>query len=80
MHPYLLLVIPALLIVVKLFAKIYQILSSPLISVPGPWLARFTDLWYIWRIHKGQFERDNIALHQKYGKKPCLIELEDAIY
>ncbi|EEU36767.1 uncharacterized protein NECHADRAFT_88923 [Fusarium vanettenii 77-13-4] len=67
MHPYLLLLAPALLLAVQLLIRLYQILASPLASVPGPWLARFTDLWYAWRINRGQFERDNIALHQKHG-------------
>ncbi|KAJ3537179.1 hypothetical protein NM208_g6421 [Fusarium decemcellulare] len=67
MHSYLLLGIPALLIAAQSLFKIYQILVSPLASVPGPWLARFTDLWYVWRISRGHFEQDNIALHQKHG-------------
>ncbi|KAI8675977.1 hypothetical protein NCS57_00500600 [Fusarium keratoplasticum] len=67
MHPYLLLLAPALLLAVQLLIRLYQIWASPLASVPGPWLARFTDLWYAWRIDRGQFERDNIALHQKHG-------------
>ncbi|KAM5343954.1 hypothetical protein ACJ41O_012491 [Fusarium nematophilum] len=67
MHPYLLFAAPALLIAVQILIKLYQSLVSPLASVPGPFLARFTDLWYVWRINKGYFERDNISLHQKYG-------------
>ena len=42
-------------------------LFSPLRSIPGPLAARFTDLWYWWRAHKGGFEWDNIELHRKYG-------------
>ncbi|KAK7425512.1 hypothetical protein QQZ08_007953 [Neonectria magnoliae] len=67
MHPYLLLVGPALLIVVQLLIKLHHAFFSPLASVPGPYLARFTDLWYAWRINKGHFERDNIAAHRRYG-------------
>ena len=73
MHPYLLLLAPALLLAVQLLIRLYQIWASPLASVPGPWLARFTDLWYAWRIDRGQFERDNIALHQKHGKPLCWV-------
>jgi hypothetical protein len=40
----------------------------PLRNVPGPIAARFTDLWYLWRVRKGSFEHDNIELHKKYGK------------
>lgn len=40
---------------------------DPLRSVPGPLLARFTRLWYLYKIYKGNFERTNINLHKKYG-------------
>lgn len=42
-------------------------LIDPLRSVPGPLLARFTRLWYIYKIYKGDFERTNINLHKRYG-------------
>lgn len=42
-------------------------LIDPLRSVPGPLLARFTRLWYLYKIYKGNFERTNINLHKKYG-------------
>lgn len=42
-------------------------LIDPLRSVPGPLLARFTRLWYLYQIYKGDFERTNIDLHKKYG-------------
>lgn len=41
--------------------------ASPLRSIPGPLLARFSRLWYFNRVRKGQFEWDNINLHRKYG-------------
>lgn len=40
---------------------------DPLRDIPGPFLARFTRLWYVLAIWKGDFERTNIALHQRYG-------------
>lgn len=40
---------------------------SPLRSIPGPFTARFTKLWYFWRLWLGNFEQDNINLHRKYG-------------
>ncbi|KAK2684150.1 Cytochrome P450, E-class, group I [Fusarium oxysporum f. sp. vasinfectum] len=46
---------------------LYNIFCSPLKNIPGPILARVTDLWYVNRIRKGHFERDNILLHRKYG-------------
>ncbi len=46
---------------------VYASVTSPLCSVPGPFAARFTRLWYLWRVREGRFERENIALHRKYG-------------
>ncbi|KAM0241478.1 hypothetical protein ACHAP5_007517 [Fusarium lateritium] len=61
------LALTALAITYKALSILYNVLFSPLKNVPGPILARFTDLWYVNRVRKGQFERDNIALHRKYG-------------
>lgn len=51
----------------KLATLVYGYFFSPLRSIPGPFLARFTDSWYLWRLCKGHFERDNVALHREYG-------------
>ncbi|KAI0401531.1 cytochrome P450 [Xylaria palmicola] len=40
---------------------------SPLRSVPGPFLARCSDLWYLWRVRQGHWEKLNVELHRKYG-------------
>jgi hypothetical protein len=58
------------LLVVIIFKYIYQILASPLRSVPGPILARFTRLWEIYSVCKHDNPTHNIALHEKYGKTP----------
>lgn len=42
---------------------------SPLRTVPGPFAARFGDLWYLLRVKKGRFEYDNIELHKEHGKQ-----------
>lgn len=47
--------------------SIYQAATSPLRSVPGPFLARFTRLWYLFRVAGGHFEAHNVALHRRYG-------------
>lgn len=46
---------------------IYSYLTSPLRSIPGPWVARFTRLWYFMHVRSGEFHHKNIALHAKYG-------------
>jgi cytochrome P450 len=45
----------------------YKTLTSPLRKIPGPFLARFTRLWYLRRLQLGRFHEDNITLHRKYG-------------
>ncbi|KAG7151351.1 Pisatin demethylase like protein [Verticillium longisporum] len=42
-------------------------LVSPLRSIPGPFLARFTNLWYITRLYRGHFETDALELHETHG-------------
>ena len=51
----------------KLLYLIYVNLTSPLRSIGGPFLARWTRLWYFSSVSKGKFEHQNIRLHSKYG-------------
>ncbi|KAI9148745.1 Pisatin demethylase [Paramyrothecium foliicola] len=53
--------------VVYLIVLLIRPLLSPLRSIPGPFLARFTDAWYSHKVHQGEFEKVNVALHKKYG-------------
>ncbi|KXT03315.1 hypothetical protein AC578_3990 [Pseudocercospora eumusae] len=41
---------------------------SPLRSIPGPFLARFTRFWYALHAYSGHIEQDLAALHSKHGK------------
>jgi len=45
-----------------------RVLLDPLRDIPGPFLARFTRIWYFIEVYKGSFERTNIELHKKYGR------------
>lgn len=67
MHPSVLLYGAVGLILARIALFVFQTLASPLRSVPGPFLARLSRLWYFHRVHRGRFEHDNIALHRKYG-------------
>ncbi|KAM0493214.1 hypothetical protein ACHAP8_009395 [Fusarium lateritium] len=57
----------ALAVTYKAAITIYDVFFSPLKNIPGPIVARFTDLWYVNRVRKGHFEHDNISLHRRYG-------------
>ncbi|KAE9372197.1 cytochrome P450 [Stipitochalara longipes BDJ] len=47
--------------------SLVQYVFDPLRSIPGPFLARFSRLWYFLEIYKGSFEETNIELHRRYG-------------
>ncbi|KAH6951445.1 cytochrome P450 [Fusarium avenaceum] len=65
--------LPILALIIPCFLAIYLVhfvirsLRSPLRTIPGPWLARFTDGWYFLNIRKGSFQNVNIDLHKKHG-------------
>ncbi|KAK6224869.1 cytochrome P450 [Colletotrichum tabaci] len=56
-------------VIAGLFCAFYAVrpLLSPLRSIPGPFLARYTDAWFLWRVHKGHLEQDFVSLHRKHG-------------
>ncbi|RAL07996.1 cytochrome P450 [Aspergillus homomorphus CBS 101889] len=69
MHLLILLALPVILYLTKsILQLLYTTWKSPsLLSIPGPFLARFTRLWYFTRVWKGHFEADNLELHARYG-------------
>ncbi|KAH6641299.1 cytochrome P450 [Chaetomium tenue] len=42
-------------------------LASPLRQYPGPFLAKFTNLWRTYHIAQGSFHHVLVRLHEKYG-------------
>lgn len=74
------------ILALAIFAVLFSLLRaglSPLRAIPGPFLTRFTDLWYLSRLYRGQFEQENLELHERYGndhKSPLPIaESSDSI-
>ncbi|KAK5058837.1 hypothetical protein LTR84_011101 [Exophiala bonariae] len=60
----------SLVILVPLLAIIWRVwraLATPLRDLPGPFTARFTRLWYLKNVWRGDFEKVNVRLHQRYG-------------
>ncbi|KAJ5305480.1 Cystathionine beta-synthase core [Penicillium atrosanguineum] len=55
------------LLVYTVTCTIYQVLFSPLRTVPGPFFARWTRLWELFEVCQGHFEKTNIELHKRYG-------------
>ncbi|KAL4913867.1 cytochrome P450 [Aspergillus aurantiobrunneus] len=69
MHLLVLLALVPILVVTRyLISLLYLIYTTrSLRSIPGPFWARFTRLWYFRRLWNGHFEEDNIRLHNQYG-------------
>ncbi|OJJ58292.1 hypothetical protein ASPSYDRAFT_152542 [Aspergillus sydowii CBS 593.65] len=64
----LLALVPILLITRYVLSLLYLTYTTrALQSIPGPFWARFTRLWYFRRLWNGHFEDDNIRLHKQYG-------------
>ena len=56
---------------------IVQHLLSPLRTIRGPLITRITKAWYFHRVWRGEFNKDNNALHQKYGK---IVRIAPRVY
>ncbi|KAF7898938.1 uncharacterized protein EAF01_008151 [Botrytis porri] len=52
---------------IYVLSAVFFAIIDPLRHIPGPFLARFTRVWYCWEIYKGDFERTNQQLHTRYG-------------
>lgn len=55
---------------------IIKALVSPLRRLPGPFLARFSRIWYLRNVWRGDFEKKNLELHQKYGTNTIILSLD----
>ena len=54
-------------VVIWILAYVINLLLDPLRDIPGPLGARFSRIWYLRAISKGDFEKTNIDLHRVYG-------------
>ena len=65
-----------------LFAPfVFTYLTSPVRSIPGPLIARFSDLWRLYLVWKRSPEKEHHALHKKYGSAvvlgPNMVSIND---
>ncbi|KAL3433635.1 cytochrome P450 [Aspergillus tetrazonus] len=69
MHLLAFLLLPPLFLIARYLATLLYTIyrTRTLYSIPGPFWARFTRLWYFRRLWNGHFEEDNISLHKQYG-------------
>ncbi|KIX07296.1 uncharacterized protein Z518_01949 [Rhinocladiella mackenziei CBS 650.93] len=52
---------------IRVLLFLYKSITSPLRTIPGPFLARFGKFYYFFRVMRGRWEHDDITLHRKYG-------------
>jgi hypothetical protein len=64
-----------------IFQYIWSYLSSPIKNIPGPFAAKFTNLWRLFDTWGGRTELTHQLLHQKYGQivriGPDIVSLSD---
>ena len=59
-------------VLIPIAYRVYRAAKDPYRDIPGPFLARFTRLWFLRGMLKLDWEKTNIALHRKYGKLSSL--------
>lgn len=55
------------LIVISAGYVVYQYFFSPIAAFPGPFAAKFTKIWRAYATYRGQWHREIIELHRRYG-------------
>lgn len=68
-------IVPVGYLIIKLFQRIHASLFGPLRNVPGPWLARYTKLWELSAVWRGDIEKQNIELHKHHGNSAIISHL-----
>ena len=46
---------------------LFNYFRNPLIAVPGPFWAKWSNLWLVYHIRQGHIHRKLIEVHEKYG-------------
>ena len=65
-------ILPCLLVIATAFVflllrSLKRAYFSLLQSIPGPFFAKFTRIWYLRNVYGGEFETVNARLHEEYG-------------
>lgn len=53
------------LLITSFLRRQFKLRNYP--SAPGPALAKYTDLWYVWKVWDCKFQYWNIEQHAKHG-------------
>lgn len=63
---------PFLLLVPWTLRVLWLAYATPLRSVPGPFFAKFTRIWYFRAVNSRSFHEINIQLHREHG---CVVRI-----
>ncbi|KAE8356015.1 cytochrome P450 [Aspergillus coremiiformis] len=55
-----------------LFRFLWNYFQSPLKSFPGPFSAKFTNIWRLQEVFRGRCDITHIELHRKHGPAVCM--------
>ena len=47
---------------------VYRLLFHPLRKFPGPFTAKFTKFWHVWKCRDARNHRVMVEMHDKYGE------------
>ena len=63
-------VLPFILVMGVAFISValFNLYRNPLTAVPGPFWAKWSNLWLVYHIRRGHIHRKMIEVHQKYGQ------------
>jgi hypothetical protein len=64
------------LVFIRLLVLLVQAWLHPLRDVPGPVWARFSRLWYLHAVSRGDFHKINVSLHQRHGEPPLCPSMQ----
>lgn len=69
------------LFLLQLLGYLYSATRSDLRQIPGPFAAKFTQLWRVWRLWSGDALNEYPRIHDRYGKivrtAPNVISVAD---
>lgn len=60
-------ILAAAVLVCAVASLLHETFTAPTRSIPGPWSARVSRLWFFRKVHQGNFHHANIALHEEFG-------------
>ena len=76
------LTLPIGVLAIAVVYLLYNLLRPGLRSIPGPWLAKFSNLYRLMLNRRGRFSHDILDLHRKYGSVvrigPDVVSIADS--